>query len=485
MAYGIRKGIQFRIMDKESLVKIHWATLHILEKVGVRVDSLACRNLLMENGCELDEKQRGVVRIPSGLVEEALSKKRTSIVLAARNPRYDAPQDLAHSYVTASGNGAIAVDFETGRRRPSIKEDVVKSSRIIDALPNVHIHWPMVTSTDKSPKTAHLHDLDASLNNTEKHVMFETGVTLFDAKHLSKMSHLAGGGEKEFRRRPITSALQCTIAPLQHDAQVTEAGIEFARNGLPLVWFCMPQMGATGPATIAGSIVLGNAEVLSALVMTQLAVPGAAVIYGLGIAPLDMKTTVRAGGSPEHAICSAIATELAHFYGMPACVGVSSTANAPGDQACLETFTGLVGPLLAGADSMCGIGLLEDGTSLHLEEIVIEEEIVGIIERMIRGEIVDDETLALDVIERVGVGKNFLAQRHTLQHARSDFFVPKLIDRRSYDAWSADGAKSMRDRARDRVNEILREHQPDPLDRDVQMGLRDIIEQAETEVQRK
>lgn len=478
VAYGIPRGIRFRILSARDLEKIHGATLYILEKVGVQVNSARCRKLLKDSGCDVDEKLR-IVRIPAYLVEEALAKKKTAITLAARNPKYDAPQDLKHSYMTASGNGAVAVDFDTGVRRPSTKEDVAKSSRIIDALPNVHIHWPMVTSTDQNPRVAHLHDLDASLNNTEKHVMFETGVTMSDALYLSKMSYIAAGSEKEFRRRPITSALQCTFAPLQHDAGVMDAGIEFARNGLPLVWFCMPQLGATGPATIAGSIAVGNAEVLSALVVTQLAVPGAAVIYGMGIAPLDMKTLIRAGGSPEHAICSAVATELAHYYHMPSCVGVSSTAQAPGAQACIETFTGVSAPLMAGADSMCGIGLLEDGTCLHLEEIVIEDEIVAVVARMCRGEIVNDETLALGVIEKVGIGKNFLAQKHTLQHTKSDFFTPSLIDRRSYDAWSADGSKSMVDRAREKVKWILKNHEVSPLDSDVQKALTDMIREAE------
>jgi len=241
----------------------------------------------------------------------------------------------------------------------------------------------------------------------------------------------------------------------------------------------MPQLGATGPATIAGSIALGNAEVLSALVMTQLAVPGAAVIYGLGIAPLDMRTLIRAGGSPEHAICSAIATELAHHYGMPSCVGISSTAQAPGEQACVETFTGVVGPLMAGADSMCGIGLLEDGTCLHLEEIVLEDEIVAAVARLCRGEIVNDETLALDEIEKVGIGRNFLAQRHTLQHMRSDFFVPNLIDRRSFDAWSDSGSKTMVDRARDKVKWILENHHVPPLESGIRKALSDTIQEAQ------
>ncbi len=477
MTYGIQKRISFRVLDRNDLDKIHWGSMHVLEKVGVQVNSRSCRNLLTENGCDVDERSR-TAHIPSHLVQEALRKKKSAMILAARNPKYDVRLDLAHSFMTASGNGAIAVDFETGERRASTKEDVAKSARICDAMKNIHVHWPMVSSTDKHPATIHLHDLEACLNNTEKHVMYETGVTVEDAKNLIAMGYAAAGGEKAFRHRPITSALQCTIAPLTHDAGVMDAGLEFARAGVPVVYFCMPQLGATGPASLAGSITLGNAEVLSALVITQLAVPRAAIVYGLGIAQLDMRTTIRAGGSPEHALCSAMATELAHHYRMPACVGVSSTANAPGDQACVETFTGVSAPLLAGADLMCGIGLLEDGSCLHLEEIVIEDEIVEIVARMCRGEIVNEDTLALEVIENVGIGRNYLAQKHTLQHVRSDHFLPGLIDRRSFDAWLADGGKSMVDRARERVRWILANHRVPPLDGAIKKEMDRIIEGA-------
>jgi trimethylamine--corrinoid protein Co-methyltransferase len=475
MSYGIQRGIHFQVLSDEDLERIHWGTLHVLEKIGVQVDSPTCRKLLKDNGCEVDEKTR-IAKIPSHLVEEALSKKKTSITLAGRNPKYDAKLDMNHSHMTANGNGAVAVDFETGARRPSTKQDLVKSSRIIDALQNVHIHWPMVSSTDQQASTVHLHDLDASLNNTEKHVMYETAVTISDAKGLVEMGYIAAGGEKEYRRRPITSCLQCTYAPLQHDAGVMDASLELAKSGVPLVFFGMPQPGATGPATLVGSLVVGNAEVLSALTMTQLATPGASVIYGMGNAPLDMRTTIRAGGSPEHALSSAMATELAHYYGMPSCVGVSATAKEPGDQAVLEYYTGCVGPLLAGADLMCGIGLLEDSSCLFLEQIVIDDEIVGAISRLIRGEWADDVTMAIDVIEKVGPGKDFLAQRHTLQHMRSEFFMPNLIDRRSFDAWSQDGSKSLRARARDKVKTILATHKVPALDKDIQKKLDGVIE---------
>ncbi|HYM40600.1 MAG TPA: trimethylamine methyltransferase family protein, partial [Thermoplasmata archaeon] len=437
MTYGIPRGIRFQILTEADLQRIHAGTLQVLERVGVQVNSDTSRAILRAHGADVDDRTL-IVKFPAHLVEEALAKKSTSITLAARDPKYDAVLDGHRSYVTANGNGAVTVDFETRRRRPSTKEDVAQTSRLIDFLPNVHIHWPMVSSMDQHPSTVHLHDLDASLNHTEKHVMYETGVTLKDAKALTEMGYLAAGGEKAFRRRPLTSCLQCTFAPLQLDAGVMDASLYFAESGVPLVFFGMPQPGATGPATLVGSLVVGNAEVLAALTIVQLHAPGAAVIYGMGNAPLDMKTTVRSGGSPEHALSSAMATELAHWYKMPSCVGVSATAKVPGDQAVLEYYTGLVGPLLAGADLMCGIGLLEDSATLYYEQIVVDDEIVGAIARLIRGEWADDDTLALDIIAKVGPGKNFLAQRHTMNHLRTEHFMPTLIDRRAFDSWAAD-----------------------------------------------
>ena len=479
MGYGIPHGIRFQILSETDLERIHQGTLHVLETVGVQVDSEASRKLLRGHGALVDDRTH-IVKFPANLVQEALAKKSASITLAGRDSKFDAKLDGTRSYGTANGNGAVTVDFETGRRRPSTKRDVAETSRIIDYLPNVHIHWPMVSSMDQHPSTVHLHDLDASLNHTQKHVMYETGVTLKDAKALTEMGYLAAGGEQEFRRRPLTSCLQCTFAPLQLDAGVMDASLYFAEAGVPLVFFGMPQPGATGPATLVGSLVVGNAEVLAALTIVQLHAPGAAVIYGMGNAPLDMRTAVRSGGSPEHALSSAMATELAHWYKMPSCVGVSATAKVPGDQAVLEYYTGLVGPLLAGADLMCGIGLLEDSATLYYEQIVIDDEIVAAIARLIRGERVDDDTLALDVIEKVGPGKNFLAQRHTLTHLKTEHFMPTLIDRRAFDSWAADGSKTLVDRAREKTKWILANHDVEPLAPDVQKGLGAIIARAQT-----
>lgn len=477
MEYGIKRGVRFEILSKTDLERIHAASLHVLEKVGIQIGSAATRKVLRDHGCVVDEAST-LVKIPPALVKEALGKAKRTITLAARDPTYDARLDGTRSYVTANGNGAMTVDLDSRERRPSTKDDLEKSSRVIDYLGNVHVHWPMVSSMDQPPATVHLHDLEGSLNNTVKHVMYETGVTLPDAKRLTEMGYLAAGGEEEYRRRPVTSCLQCTFAPLQLDGGVMDASLFFARAGVPLVFFGMPQPGATGPATLVGSLVVGNAEVLASLTAVQLHAPGAAVIYGMGNAPLDMRTTVRSGGSPEHALSGAMATELAHWYGLPSCVGVSATAKEPGDQAVLEYFTGLSGPLLAGADLMCGVGLLEDSSCLYFEQIVIDDEIVGAIARLIRGDRADEETLALDLIEKVGPGRNFLAQRHTLQHVKSDHFMPNLIDRRSYETWAADGAKSMVVRAQEKTRWILANHEVPPLPADIRKELRGVIETA-------
>ena len=474
MSYGIQRGIRFEVLSDADLERIHSGTLQILQRVGIQVDSEESRRLLKASGADVDDRTR-IVKFPAALVEEALAKKSASITLAARDPKFDAKLDGKHSYVTANGNGAVTVDFETGKRRPSTKKDVEDTSRLIDYLPNVHVHWPMVSSMDQHPSTVHLHDLDASLNHTMKHVMYETGVTVKDARALTEMGYLAAGGEAEFRRRPLTSCLQCTFAPLQLDAGVMDASLHFAEAGVPLVFFGMPQPGATGPATLVGSLVVGNAEVLAALTIVQLHAPGAAVIYGMGNAPLDMKTAVRSGGSPEHALSSAMATELAHWYKMPSCVGVSATAKAPGDQAVFEYYTGLVGPLLAGADLMCGIGLLEDSATLHYEQIVVDDEIVAAIARLVRGEWANDDTLALDVSEKVGPGRNFLAQRHTMAHLKTEHFMPSLIDRRAFDSWAAEGSRTLVDRARDKTRWILANHRVPALDPEIEKGLQAVI----------
>ena len=481
-----RQRVDFNLLSEDDLRAIHWATLDILRTAGVKIlHSQKILKLLEKAGCPVNYDKQ-LARIPSNLVEEALDKKGNAITLCGRNPKYDARLDDRHVYITNDGNGIAMLDFETGKKRPSTKTDLAKTAIISDALDELHIYWPMVSAQDTPEHVRALHDLEASLANTEKHVMFETTLSPEVAQYQIEMAAAVVGSKEELRKRPIISSLHCPVAPLQHGVQSTQAAIEFAKARVPIVFFGMPQPGATGPATLAGSIVINNAEVLSGLVIAQLAAPGAPVIYGGGVAAFDMKAGSRAGGGPEHGLTGGAFAQLARHYGMPSIVGGGvSGAKRPGAQAAYEKFASLLPQILSGANAICGIGLLNDCTLLAFEELLIDTEIVRIIFRLAEGIEVNDETLSLDLIKKVGPGGNYLVEKHTLEHFKSEHFLPTVSDRNSYEGWLKEGRKSVADRAREKVSEILKTHKPKPLEDSTSKELARIIKEAEKALEKK
>ncbi len=475
---GISIRRPYPVLARDDIGRIHEGALQELERVGVKVGTAKGRRLLLDAGASVNETTQ-VVRIPSAVVEEALAKTSKHIVLAGRSPAQDADLDREHVHVCNDGNGPVAVDFETGERRPSTSEDLAKSALVSNSLENLHVFWPMVTSMDVPAEIRTYVDLKTSFLHTDKHVQFATAVTPENARRLTDMAAAVAGDRDALRRRPIISSVHTSIAPLQHDGGNMDTAFVFGEAGVPVAIFTMPGPGTSGPVTLAGSIVVATMEFLSGLTMCQLANPGCPVIWGTGIAPLDMRTTTRAGGSPEHGLTGAAVTQIAHAYGVPSlCGGFDATASVPGTQAALEQFASGLSLVLGGADLICGTGLLEDARTLWLEQLVIDDEMVSMIRRIAEGIVVDDEHLALDVIERVGIGGMFLGQRHTMDHLRSEHFIPKLVDRRSFDLWTADGRKSMEDRARAKVREALARPPPNPLPDDVARDLDTIIETA-------
>lgn len=476
---GISIRRPYPVLERDGVDRIHASALAGLERVGVKIGTSRGRRMLREAGAAVDESTQ-IAKLPSHLVEEAIDKTSKHIVLAGRHPSQDADLDLRHVHICNDGNGPLAVDFETGERRSSTSLDLAKSALVSNALDNLHVYWPMVTSQDIPAKIRTLVDVKVSLLNTDKHVQFATAVTPTQAVHLTSMAAAVVGSERELRHRPIISSVHTSIAPLQHDEGNMDTAFAFGTAGVPVAIFTMPSPGATGPVTLAGSLVVAAMEFLSGLTMCQLANPGCPVIWGAGIAPLDMKTTTRGGGSPEHGLTGAGVTQLAHAYGVPSlCGGFDTTACAPGTQMTAESLVSGLSLVLGGADTIVGVGLLEDARTLWLEKLFIDDELINMVRRIADGIVVDDDTLALDVIEKVGVGKNFLGTKHTMKHLRTEHFLPKLMDRRAFDIWSADGRKSVEDRARARVVEALKVPPPHPLEADVIKTLDEIIHNAQ------
>ncbi len=475
---GIAIRRPYPVLSKADVGQIHQGALLELEKVGVRIGTARGRRLLADAGAHVEEATQ-IARIPSSLVEEALHRASKHIVLCGRSASQDADLDLRHVHICNNGNGPLAIDFETGERRPSTAADLAKTAIVSNALDNLHVFWPMVTSQDVPPSVRPYMDLKVSLMNTDKHVQFATAVTPENARRLTEMAAAVAGGRESLRSRPIISSVHTSIAPLQHDGGNMDAAFVFGEAGVPVAIFTMPGPGTSGPVTLAGSVVVAAMEFLSGLTMCQLANPGCPVIWGTGIAPLDMKTTTRAGGSPEHGLTGAAVTEIAHSYGVPSlCGGFDATASVPGTQAALEQFASGLSLVLGGADLICGIGLLEDARTLWLEQLFIDDEMVNMIRRIADGIMVDPDHLALDVIERVGIGGMFLGQRHTMEHLKTEHFLPRLVDRRSHDLWAASGSRSMEDRARERVRDALRRAPPNPLSEETVRALDRFIDDA-------
>ena len=480
---GFPKGrIAFQMFDKNELDSLHWGTLDVLENAGIKVFSEECLKLLEDAGCTVDYKESSA-KIPGNLVEEAVRKAKKNITLCARNPKYDVVLDGRRIFCCTDGNGTSVMDFETGKRRMSTSKDLEMVGKVANALDSAHIFWPCVSSQDIPDYLRHVVDLKVALGAIEKHVQVETTSHRREAKWLVELGSALAGDARALRRRPIFSSMHCPFSPLQLDGGSTEGALVLARAGVPISFYGMPQAGITGPVTLAGSLIVNNAEVLGGLTMAQLAAPGSPFMYGTGGAAFDMKTMTWAGGSPERALLSSGSGALAHYYGFPIlCGGIVASAKEPGAQSCYEKMSSGLPQFFAGCDMIAGLGLLDDVTMLSYEQMVIDDEMARIMGRLARGIDVDDEHMAVDLTKKVGPGGSFLGHRHTMQWLHKEHFIPDITDRRIGEDWEADGKKSVVARAHEKAARIMKEHKVTPLSADVQKSFDDIVSKADADI---
>jgi len=470
------------LLSKTQLDNIHNATLEILENPGLLVPSERALGILEEAGANVNyEKTRAT--IPAHVVEEALKKAPKTIKYCARNPKHDFTLEKKEIHFTTDGYGVYIRDFETGERRNSTSTDLAKWARLANSLNMIHVFWPSIAPTDIPDAVESLHTLIISLNNTEKHVESDA-YTAREAQYVIEVAAAIVGGKEELKKRPIISAVQCPIAPLGYDKGLIEAVIEFAKAGVPVVPLSMPLAGETGPVTLAGTIVINNAEVLGSLVISEFASPGAPVLYGGCPGNIDFKTGMLTV-SPEGGLLNASLAQLARYYNLPSEVcGSCSDSKVPDAQAAYERTISLFPVMLSGPDIICGMGGLEVAKTMVPELLVIDNEILESMLRVVRGYEINDDTLALDIIRKVGAGGHYLAEKHTLNNFLKEHWVPKISDRKPYDTWEKTGAKDIVKVAKEKVKEILATHRPEPIPKDVQKEISQILKRYEKEVLR-
>jgi len=477
----IAPRLRWDALSSSDVERIHEATLEILEDVGVRFPSARALDILERNGCAVDRRSE-VVRLPRAIVMEAVARVPEQYVLAGRDPACDLVIDRAHCYLSNDGSGVFVHDHHSGEKRLSTKADAATSARFVDALPAVSYYWgPVVTSQDVPPASKALHDSEAVLTNTSKHYQAVTTVGERPARLLVEMAAAIVGGSDELRRRPIISFMQCAVDPLGHDGPNLEANLVAAEHGLASGFMPMPLMAGTGPATLAGNLVVQNAEALSGVVLLELAFPGCPAFFSGAPSCMDLKTGGYTAG-PEDYLLAAGATQLAHFYGVPMAMGTMATsAKEPDWQAGVDDSLSTFASVMTGADMMNGCGLLNGSKILSYPHMIMETEIYGIVGKVAGGVVVDDDSLALDLIAKVGPGGTYLSEKHTRRHMK-DIWRPTVWDRTPYDAWLAGGKAGALEKATEIADDILANYRPEPLPGDLVAELARIVARADAEL---
>ena len=472
----IEPSYHVRILSGGQLEQLKSATLEILEEVGVHCSSERALAIYAEHGAQVDFEGQ-IVRLPPGVVLDSLSHAPRYYTMGARSPAHDLRLDGTAMYCATDGCGVETIDFVTRRRRSSVKDDVAQMARVADYLSSIGFYWPIVSAQDY-PTTAPLHELDASFNNTVKHVQTETVMDETMARYAVEMATVIAGDETTMRERPPLSSLICTIAPLAQDKGGMESALVFAEAGLPVGFMSMANAGSTAPATLAGTIVVADAEIVAAMVLIQMAYPGAPVYHSLMPGIMHPRTGAYLGTAWEGELLYAVGVELAHAWGVPTLAGIFGTdAQTPGWQSAGEAAACLLLCALCGAETGSGMGLLESCTLLYPEAVVLDTDIYHRVRIDAAGLDTGREALALDVIKTVGPRGHFLLQRHTRDHMRKRQFSDLAAQPRQ-----DGGYRDPIDVAREKVESILEHHHPQPLDELQQAELTRILQAAEREL---
>jgi trimethylamine--corrinoid protein Co-methyltransferase len=462
------------ILGPDEVQKIHQASLTVIETVGVRFPSARALDIWHAHGARVDAASM-VVRAPGGLIENALRKAPPAYTLAARHPALDLSLDGNHVYLGTDGCGVEVIDIQSGERRRSVLQDVADIARVADSLDAVAFHWVPVSAQDCPPESRGLHELLSIWTNSTKHVQTESIYSEREARAAVEMASLLAGGKEELRKRPLLSIMECTVSPLAHDGGSLDAALVGAEYGLPVGFMSMASSISSAPATIAGNLVLANAEVLSGLALVELAFPGAPVYYASAQTMMDPRTGAYTGGGPEDFLLGAAGNRLADFYRVPLSMGSFATgAKEPNWQAGLENALSTFMAALSMSDLLSGIGLLAGSTVWSFAQMIMDCEIFGIVAKMMEGIPVGEETLALDAIREVGPGGTFMTHAHTRRHLR-ELWLNSLLDRRPLSVWEQkrDGAPEW---ALARARNILASHRPEPLEPALERELRRITE---------
>lgn len=468
-APAVRPGLvagRYQPLTRHELEAIHDTALRLLEEVGFAGATPSMIEVMTAAGCRLDSEGR--LRVPRSLVDDVVANAPHELLLASADGRHDLELGKGRVHLGTAGAAPLVVEYETGRTRPSTLQDVYDISRLVDRLEHIHFNWRTSVARDVDGWEAmDLNTLYALLAGSTKHATssfvndrsVQQGVALLD---------MLQGSEAARRERPIAS-VACTfvVPPLRFAADsclALEAGI---RAGMPVALVTAPQSGATGPVTLAGTVAQSAADALVGLVFAYLLDPACRAPIAFFPFVSDLRTGAMTAGGGEQAAMAAACAQLLRFWDLPGAVSAGMTdAKIPDAQAGAEKAHTVALTAQAGASMVLeAAGMQASLMSVSYEAFVLDNDMLGAVLRGIRGMEVNDETLAFDAIRDVVHGEgHFLGRPETIARMRTDFVYPEVGDRRAPGAWEEDGGIDARQRAHERMREILATHHPEHLD---------------------
>lgn len=450
----------FSLLDRLACQRIHDASLTVLERTGVRVHHPGAHTLLVEaGGIAVDDT---LIRLPPHLVESTLGQAPAQLALYARGTGEVAANLSGMAVSFGPGSDCLHyLDPRTGRRRFTAA-DVAACLHLCDALPQIDFVMSMGIPADLPVDQQYRRQYALMACETTKPAVFVANDRR-DCEAIVAIAAIAAGSLEHLRRFPTILLYSEPTSPLQHSATATAKLLFMAEQRLPVVHSPAPMMGGTAPITLAGGLVLGNAEVLSSLLIHQLQSPGAPFVYGTGLHHLDMRTTISVYGAPEFQLARAMVADMGRFYNLPSW-GYAGCSDSPvmDAQAAADATYQVRDALLMGTNLVHDVGYLEAGLTTSPEMIVFTAEMIDMHRRFLAGVRLDDDALAVEVIDRVGPGGDFLGDEHTMAHFR-DFWYPQLFERRRLERWRAAGSRQMADRLADRTVALIESHRPSPL----------------------
>lgn len=466
-----------KMLSEAEVEGIHERSLALLEGTGIMVDHEEGLKALEEAGATVD-RQTKRARIPPDLVARSLETVPAGFTLAARDPEKDCPLLRGGRPYSRNGGGAdFTLDLETSEFRPLMSADMKGYYKLMDGLDGINFIAP-VFGQDLPTVGRDIMMLRLAFDNTDKHIHLRTfGGETF--KHMLEMAAIVAGGKAELKKRPLVSLLEAPISPLKFLDVTVDALFMCGEYGIPLDICVMPISGGTGPMTMAGNVLLFNAEFLGGVVLSQIAHPGAPIQYAARPMTMDMRTGFSLAGAIENGMMAVAGAQMAHHYDVPVSLHGPWTDSMTHDgQSTFERtyLTMMAG--FAGANVLVGAGMIQQSLVISHEQLVIDSEINNTVIKALEGIEVDEERLGMEALDRVGPGGNFLADPHTLKFLRGERFMPSLLYRDSREAWEAGGSKNFVERARERAKAILQEHEINPLPEGISKALDEYVSVA-------